>query len=45
MRKNLHVLYYQEVTNEEVAMVNLTDTGSYICPMLIKKNLDLWKKA
>ena len=37
--------YYQEVHNHEVAIADLTTQGSCVCPMLVRKMLDLWKKT
>ena len=36
--------YCQEVNFEEIAVADLLSTGSFICPLLVKKALTLWKK-
>ena len=37
--------YRQEVNYEEIAVPDLLSTGSFICPLLVKTMLDLWKKS
>ena len=37
--------YCQEVNYEEIAVPDLLSTGSFICPLLMKKVIDLWKKS
>ena len=37
--------YFQEVNYEEIAVADLPSTGSFICPLLVKKVPDLWKKS
>ena len=44
-RKTSMGTYCQEVNFEEIAIANLPSTGSFICPLLVKKALDLWKKS
>ena len=36
--------YCQEV-NREVVVADLYATGTFICPLLVEKRLDVWKKA
>ena len=36
--------YCQEV-NQEVEVVDLSTTGTFTCPLLVEKTLDLWKKT
>ena len=36
--------FCQEV-NQEVAVTDLSTTGTFTCPLLVEKALDLWKKA
>ena len=44
-RKTSMGTYYQEVNYEEIAVANLLSIGSFICPLLVKKTPDLWKKS
>ena len=44
-RKNSMGSYCQEVNYEEIALANLLSTCSFICPLLVKKSLNLWKKS
>ena len=44
-RKTSMGTYYQEVNSEEIAVSNLLSIGSFICPLLVKKTPDLWKKS
>ena len=44
-RKTSMGTYCQEVNFEEIAIANLPSTSSFICPLLVKKALDLWKKS
>ena len=44
-RKTSMGTYYQEVNFEDIAVVDLPSTGSFICPLLMKKAPDLWKKS
>ena len=37
--------YCQEVNSEEIVVVGLLSTNSFIFPLLGKKALDLWKKS
>ena len=37
--------YYQEVNYEEIVVVDLPSTSSFICLLLVKKTPDLWKKS
>ena len=37
--------YFQEVSNTEVATVELTNTRSCVCPLLEKKAHEAWKKS
>ena len=30
---------------EEIAVVDFPSTGSFTCPLLVKKALNLWKKS
>ena len=36
---------FHEVNSKEVVIVDLLSTGSFICPLLMKKTHDLWKKS
>ena len=36
--------YCQKVNPEEITIVDLLSTSSFICPLLVKKAHDLWKK-
>ena len=36
--------YCQEV-NQEFAVAYLSATGTFTCPLLVEKTLDVWKKA
>ena len=44
-RKTSMRTYCQEVNHEEIAIVDLLSTGSFIFPLLVKKAPDLWKKS
>ena len=44
-RKTSMGTYYQSVNSEEIAIADLLSTCSFICPLLVKKALDLWKKS
>ena len=37
--------YWQEANSEEIAVADLLSTCSFICPLPVKKSLDLWKKS
>ena len=37
--------YCQEVKSGEIVVVDLLSVGSFICPLLVKKAPDLWKKS
>ena len=37
--------YFQEVSNTKVATVELTNSGSCVCPLLEKKAPEAWKKS
>ena len=37
--------YYLEANSEEIAVAYLPSTGFFICPLLVKKMPDLWKKS
>ena len=37
-------IYYQEM-NQEVAVADLSATGTFTCSLLVKKTPDVWKKA
>ena len=37
--------YWQEVNSKEIVVADLSSVGSFICPLLVKKALDLWKKS
>ena len=43
-RKNSMGTYCQEV-NQKVAVVDQSTTGTFTCPLLVEKELDVWKKA
>ena len=43
-RKKSMGTHCQEV-NQEVAMVDLSTTGTFTCPLLVEKAPNLWKKA
>ena len=43
-RKKSIGTYCQEV-NQEVAMADLSTTGTFTCPLLVEKTPDLWKKT
>ena len=43
MKKSMGT-YYQEV-NLEVAVADLSTTGTFTCSFLVEKTLDLWKKT
>ena len=42
-RKKSMRTYCQEV-NQEVAMADLSATGTFNCPLLVEKTPDVWKK-
>ena len=44
-RKTSMGTYCQEVNSEEITVEDLLNIGSFICPLLVKKALDLWKKS
>ena len=44
-RKTSMGTYCQEVNSKEIVIVDLPSTGSFICPLLVKKTTDLWKKS
>lgn len=44
-RETLMVSHCQEVTNEEVVVVDLVNIESHICPLLVKKTPYLWNKV
>ena len=37
--------YCQEVNYEETVVADLLSIGSFICPLLVKKAFELWKKS
>ena len=37
--------YCQEVDTQEIAMADLNSSGSCVCPLLIKKAPEAWKKT
>ena len=37
--------YYYKVNSKEIAVADLLSTGSIICPLLVKKTPNLWKKS
>ena len=43
-RKNSMGTYCQEV-NQEVAVVDLSTTGTFTCPLLVENTRDVWKKT
>ena len=43
-RKKSMGTYYQEV-NQEVAMVDLSTTGTFTCPLLVENTHNVWNKA
>ena len=43
-RKKSMGTYCQEV-NQELAVTNLSTTGTFTCPLLVEKAPDVWKKA
>ena len=43
-RKKSMGTYCQEV-NQEVAMVDLSTTGTFTCPLFVEKAPDVWKKT
>ena len=43
-RKTSMGTYYQEINSEEVVVAYLLRISSFICPLLVKKTPDLWKK-
>ena len=44
-RKTSVGTYCQEINYEEIPVANLPSTGAFICPLLVKKAPDLWKKS
>ena len=44
-RKTSMGTYCQEVNSEEIVVAYLPSTSSFICPILVKKALNLWKKS
>ena len=44
-RKTSVGTYCQEINYEEIPVANLPSTGSFVCPLLVKKAPDLWKKS
>ena len=44
-RKTSLGTYSQEVIYEEIAVADLLSTGSFICPLSMKKAPALWKKS
>ena len=44
-RKTYMGTYCKEVNSEEIAVADLLSMGSFICPLLVKKAPDLWKKS
>ena len=44
-RKTSMRTYFQEVNSKEIGVVDLPSTSSFICPLLLKKAFDLWKKS
>ena len=43
-RKTSMGTYCQEVNYKEIVVEDLLSTGSFICPLLVKKTPYLWKK-
>ena len=43
-RKKSMGTYCQEV-NQEVAMADLSTTGTFTCPLLVEKTPNVWEKA
>ena len=37
--------YFQESNSKEIEVADLPSTCSFICPLLVKKEPDLWKKS
>ena len=37
--------YCQEVDTQEIVVADLNSFGSYVCPLLIKKAPEAWKKT
>ena len=37
--------YFHEVNSEEITLLDLLSTSSFIFPLLVKKTPDLWKKS
>ena len=44
-RKTSMGSYCHEVNSEEITILDLLSTGSFICPLLVKKTPYLWKKS
>ena len=44
-RKTSMGTYCQEVNYEELVVADLLSIGSFICPLLVKKTPNLWKKS
>ena len=44
-RKTSMGTYCQDVNSKEIVVADLPSTGSFICPLLVKKAPDLWKKS
>ena len=44
-RKTSMGTYCLEVNYKEIAIAKLLSTGSFVCPLLVKKSPDLWKKS
>ena len=44
-RKTSMGTYCQEVNSAEIVAADLLSTSSFICPLLEKKTLNLWKKS
>ena len=45
LRKTSMGTYYQEVNSEEIAVADLLSTSFFICPLVVKKVPNLWKKS
>ena len=44
-RKTSMGTYCLEVNSKEIAVAELLSTDSFVCPLLVKKVPDLWKKS
>ena len=44
-RKTSMKTYCHKVSCEEIVVVDLLSIGSFTCPLLVNKTLDLWKKS